>query len=301
MHIPQDPLPPGSSQDKTFIFVVGLHRSGTSLLYRLVGAHPEVSCFAGTGVSRDEGQHLQSVIPTANVFGGIGRFGFDPRSHLDENSPLATAENAARIYSEWGRYWDLGKRFLIEKSPPTLLRMRFFQALFPNSVFVVILRHPIALAVATRKEFRYAIRHGVGGKNSTSIERAVQELGKGRMRPNLEHPLLCYERAITDLAHIKRAFVLRYEDFVASPDDALSEIFAFLGLPPVSAAEPVRADVNASSFDSWRHGPLAALRKRLARRHEARAQRIGYSLIEPQTRVPLRLPGLPSGIAILSQ
>ena len=58
-----------------FVFLAGLHRSGTTLLARLLAAHPEISGFSGTGEPADEGQHLQSVYPAARVYGGPGRFG----------------------------------------------------------------------------------------------------------------------------------------------------------------------------------------------------------------------------------
>jgi len=61
-----------------FVFLAGLHRSGTTLLARLLAAHPEVSGFSDTGVPADEGQLLQTVYPAAKVWGGPGRFGFAP-------------------------------------------------------------------------------------------------------------------------------------------------------------------------------------------------------------------------------
>ena len=87
-----------------FVFLAGLHRSGTTLLARLLAAHPEISGFSGTGVPADEGQHLQSVYPAAKEYGGPGRFGFAPESHLTEASPLASM--APRRY----RRWSLGSK-----------------------------------------------------------------------------------------------------------------------------------------------------------------------------------------------
>ena len=46
------------------------------------------------GYLEDEGRFLQDVYPTEDVCGGPGRFGFDPRAHLTEASPLLTQENA---------------------------------------------------------------------------------------------------------------------------------------------------------------------------------------------------------------
>ncbi|MEI2612689.1 MAG: hypothetical protein V9G20_28950 [Candidatus Promineifilaceae bacterium] len=55
-----------------FIFIGGLHRSGTSILFKTLRDHPQISGFYNTQVPEDEGQHLQTVIPPAKAFGGPG-------------------------------------------------------------------------------------------------------------------------------------------------------------------------------------------------------------------------------------
>ena len=135
----------------SFVFLAGLHRSGTTLLARLLAAHPEISGFSETGVPADEGQHLQSVYPAAKDYGGPGRFGFAPESHLTEASPLVSEESARKLFEEWSPHWDLSRPLLLEKSPPNLLKTRFLQALFPGSAFVVIVRHPIPVSIPTAR------------------------------------------------------------------------------------------------------------------------------------------------------
>lgn len=132
-----------------FVFLCGLHRSGTSPLFRLMRGHPDISGFANTGVQEDEGQHLQTIFPPALAFGGPGRFGFAGDAHLTETSALVTPENRARLLREWFRYWDVERRCLLEKSPPNLIRTRFLQAMFPNSYFLTITRHPVVVALAS--------------------------------------------------------------------------------------------------------------------------------------------------------
>jgi hypothetical protein len=133
----------------TFVFVTGLHRSGTSPLHRCLRRHPQIGGFHDTGVPKDEGQHLQTILPRGGAYGGPGRFGRHPHAHWTERHPLATPETAAALFTQWRSNWDLAKPYLVEKTPITLLRTRFFQALFPDAYFVIIIRHPIAVAIAT--------------------------------------------------------------------------------------------------------------------------------------------------------
>jgi hypothetical protein len=244
-----------------FVFVGGLHRSGTTLLARAIAKHDEISGFRKTEALANEGQFLQSVYPIAREFGGTGRFGFDERSHMTEDSPLATDANRDKLVSEWGRYWNLQQPVLVEKSPPNLLKLRFLQALFEDANFVVIMRHPIAVSYATQKW------------SETSLESL------------LEHWLVCHDIFLEDAPHIERLALVRYEDLVADPAGVVGRVQERLGLAPSGAAFKARSGINDEYFKRW-SARLRPLQRRqhmeLARRYEERANRFGYSLVEPE-------------------
>lgn len=244
------------------VFLAGLHRSGTTLLARLLAAHPEISGFSDTGVPADEGQHLQGVYPAASVYGGPGRFGFAPESHLTEASPLVSEKSARTLFEEWSRHWDLARPLLLEKSPPNLLRTRFLQALFPGSSFVVIVRHPIAVTIPTSRWRRTRRYHRL-----------------------LEHWLRCHELFTADRDELERVHVVRYEELVREPVAVLRGIFEFLGLEPIPPSEPVEAGANERYFREWRalkRDPRLRLYLDLAAlRYERRTRRFGYSLLFP--------------------
>jgi hypothetical protein len=211
-----------------FIFVCGLHRSGTSILFKSLRDHPLVSGLEGTGVPEDEGQHVQSVFLPAHAYGGASKFGFHPGAHLTETSALVTPANRDKLFSEWSRYWDLRKQYLLEKSPPNLIRTRFLQAIFPESYFVVIVRHPIA----------YAFPRGEANKS-----RMIYGL--------LRHWIACHQIFWHDRPYLRNQIVLRYEDFVAQPERWLRAIHDFVGLRFHPTEREVRPDINKKYFDQW--------------------------------------------------
>jgi hypothetical protein len=213
-------------ENHRFIFLCGLHRSGTSPLFRILREHPDISGFQNTGVPEDEGQHLQTVFPTGNSHGGPGKFGFDQAAHLTEESKLITAANQDRLFREWSRYWDLNKPYLLEKSPPNLIRTRFFQAMFPQSFFIVIVRHPVAASLATSKW------------TSSSLDALIQ------------HWLHCHRLFESDSQLLRRVHVLKYEDLIISTEQELQKLFEFLGLNP-HGSSTLNRDGNDPYFQNW--------------------------------------------------
>ncbi len=212
-----------------FVFVAGLHRSGTSILHRLLRAHPDISGFANTRVPEDEGQYLQSVYPREAESGGPGQFAFHPRAHMTETSPLVSDANHDKLLREWAPYYELDRTFLLEKTPTNLIRSRFLQALLPGCRFVFIVRHPIVSGLST---FAWTRRSGIG------LDRVMT------------HWVKAHRLFVDDLPHIQNWTLIRYEDLVADPASTMAEIFEFLGLSAGEQHEAVR-DRNQRYFAKW--------------------------------------------------
>ena len=191
-------------------------------------ANPSVSGFSNTNVPEDEGQHLQTVFPIAKVYGGPGRFAFDSRSHLSESSALVSKESRDQLLREWGAYYDLSKRVLLEKSPPNLVRSRFLQSLLPNSLFVFIIRHPVAVALATQK------------------------WSKTSFTELLLHWYLAHDRLLEDLTKLDNYLMFRYEDFILSPGFYVQQISQAVSIDYYPPTEAV-FDANKKYFDLF-HG-----------------------------------------------
>ena len=243
------------------VFVAGVHRSGTSVLHRLLGNHPEISRMTDTGAPEDEGQHLQSVYPTARAYGGAGRFGYHRAAHLDETSGLVSRENAQRLIDAWSPHWDMGRLNVIEKSPTTIVRTRFFQALFPGSRFLVIMRHPIATTLATKRWRPKVPFHRLLG-----------------------HWFRCHEIFERDRLMLENVSVVKFEHLVQRPRQTLRDIGAFLGIDLEVNVDEVDPNTNRKYFEQWDELLSSKWKgwyyRACQARYEKSANKFGYSLRE---------------------
>lgn len=170
-----------------------------------------------------------------------------------------TADARAELIGAWAPYWDVSKRVLLEKSPPNLVRMRFLRALFPRSRFIVVVRHPAAVAMATSKWTRASpdvlMRNWIAG----------------------------HQHLVEDAAAVGGVAVVRYEEVMTNAADELDRLFAFLSLPPCPSDWMVQSGLNEAYFSQWTsaESPWARwARGRVARRYEQDVARFGYSLLD---------------------
>lgn len=221
----------------TVVHVGGPHRGGTTFLWGALAKHAGVSGFEGN-VGRgleSEGMFVQDTYPTFGigtdihymggeqdtVDRGVGRFAFDPDSHLTETSEAYLGAAArTRLYNRWGVYWDTSRRVLLEKSPPNMQWSRYLQALWDSGPlaagvphadvrFVFVTRHPVAVAMATRK---------------------WECCDQMRVVDLVRHWVVQHRWMEEDKQHLRAVKVVHYEDVVREPVHWLREILAFVGL-----------------------------------------------------------------------
>lgn len=140
------PAHPGASKTATTLFVVGIFRSGTSLLYALLNQHPEIALM-----------YECDVWNFPRIFSAL-RFRHDWRERLEfygnalsrhhlglkgDASSLENVRTARDLYRAFGGAKDA--RIVGEKSPNYCNRLQQLAANHPGASFILIWRDPVEI------------------------------------------------------------------------------------------------------------------------------------------------------------
>jgi hypothetical protein len=198
----------------SLIFVISPPRAGSTLLQRMMGAHPEVFTHPEP--------HLITPIAHLGVYYGIDKAPYD---HI--NAAQATKSfieglpggeqdylDALRAYTDtlYGRMLSTSEAsFFLDKTPANALVLPFLQRVYPDAKYVVLTRHPLAVFSSYANSFFNGDWEGAHAFNPI-LERYVPAIASFlRERP-------------VPLLHVA------YEDLVTDPEPQLERIFAYLGL-----------------------------------------------------------------------
>lgn len=206
-------------------FVVGVPRSGTSLLSFLLDQHPEVASppepwlgLALHAFARTAPRHPAE----SNLIGeGVTAFteGLDVPAALARAGEALYAARAARD----------GKRLLVDKTPRYWQILPFLRRAFPQAPVIVILRNPFAVLASYKTTWNY---------------RPLEPAETPFMTLDLALGFRHLADFLTDSASDPMVLAVRYEDLVGAEGDAvLARVQEHLG---------VAAEVTAATADFGR-------------------------------------------------
>lgn len=256
------------------IFVIGSPRSGTTLLRLMLDSHPRISCGEETHFLRD----LHSVV--GRHWDLVATYGLERDWWLVRLRAFYEEFQAAVLARS-------GKARWAEKDPTYTLLLGFLDELFPDALYVHLLRDGHDVVASFRDRWGY---------------RSAARAARTEWARHVEAARSCAQRVGAD-----RFLELRYERLVTDPEAEARRLFAFLGedfVPEVLAFDP--GEHTATSRYQWftagrrvaggetrtiyrsRVGAGGAsldpvLRGLLRRRHGALLRQLGY-LDEPPAR-----------------
>jgi hypothetical protein len=211
-----------------FVFVVGCYNSGTTLVQQLLGAHPDLRGLP------DEGARLTSVLTRPEDL-GWNRVWVECERYL-RLEPKPDPEAVAELLRDWAP-WISPEHLLVEKSVANTARMPWLGANFPDAHFVGVHRDGYCVAEGIRRRARpKGPARAQLGRDRYPIELAGRQW------------VVANARLLEDGAELERFHLISYERLLAEPDQALSELWSFLGVDPC----PVRAEAQGISVGGQR-------------------------------------------------
>ena len=209
------------------IFVVGSPRSGTTLLRLLLDAHPRISCGEETHFLRD----LETIVGRNWTL--VSTYELPREWWLDRIRELYAGFQAEVLARS-------GKTRWAEKDPTYTLHLPFIEELFPDALFVHLLRDGHDVVASFRDRWGYTSAARAARTEWARYVRAAREL-EARLPAG-------------------RFLELRYEELVAEPERQGQRLFAFLGED---------WDPAVLEFDPAQHRATECYQRFTAQRREA--------------------------------
>lgn len=214
----------------TPVFVVGVPRSGTTLVTELLARHPDVC-------SRGELPWLGRLAQSLS---------------LRDEKHVEAFEQAAATYAMQLRQDDSAARWFIDKQPLNLLHVDLILALWPNARIVVCQRNPRDTALSLWSQSFLDDTHGYAydfADIAVVIRDCIRLMARWRQ------------------LHTASIHTVPYERLVADPAAVMADVAGWLELPsfdPQMSRQPAaaistaslwqaRQPIHTSSVGRWRH------------------------------------------------
>ncbi len=217
------------------VFVVGMHRSGSTLLEQLLGGHPMVTdggeTYSFTTQMRYFADYRSKGVVDAELvkraagvdYGGVGRRFFQATAHRAQ-----------------------GRAVLTEKLPSNFLNLGFIARALPQARILHMVRDPLDTCFSN-------LRTMFSDVNTFSYDQRELVEWYGQYRQLMAH----WHRVMPG-----RVMDVHYDALVADPEAVMRQVLAFCGLPwDVSATTLDRAGAVATASSPQMRGGIIKDRK----------------------------------------
>jgi hypothetical protein len=260
------------------IFIVSPMGTGSTLLRLILDSHERIAVPHETGFMRIYG--AMRFIP----FKLSGRHWAQRLGWSDEELDEEARRFFERIFMRYAE--QHGKQRWGEKTPQHTWHVAKMKRVFPDSVFVAIVRHPGAASASNMRRFGHSVRWAI-----LHCRRYYKEIARqAELDP-------------------ERVIILRYEDLVLQPEQVMRELLDWLGeewSPSVLGHHAIqgardhdrieglsRADepINPERVATWTTEVSEPDRRLISRRLDRIAEFYGYSFEDPAQVSPLSKNG----------
>jgi hypothetical protein len=210
-------MPPPHSPERSSrpVFIIGSHRSGTTLLRYCLDAHPNLACppeskfIAALDLATDYPQVLEALGTLLSRKEIVNEF----RVFID------------RILSAYAA--KQGKRRWVDKTPNYYRILPFIEEVFSgDALYIFVVRHPFGCVASLEKHFIPSVNH-----EDPDIARNTRLHGKGRYAWVMYWMDVYARIDAFSSAASGRCHTLRYEELVSDTPSVLRSVLNFIGEP----------------------------------------------------------------------
>ncbi len=216
-----------------YVFIVGCARSGTTLLRRMVDAHPDIAITRETHWISKRFERQEGVTPdglvTPELLSRLLSYAKFTRMRIDQDElegllsgeePVPYASFVTGVFDLYGKVQ--GKRLVGDKTPAYVRSIPTLHELWPEAKFVHIVRDGRDVALSA---INWSRAYKLSNRFSTWTEHPVTTAAVwwewlvrlGREAGNPLGPDLYHE--------------VRYEELISEPEQTCERLCSFLGLP----------------------------------------------------------------------
>ena len=204
-------------QREPAVFIVGMNRSGTTLLRMMLDAHPQLTIPPETHfvpdlikAVREPGATPEAALEAMKSAREWGDFGFSDEEMLARLRALPKLKPGAAVRTFYEAYMaQQGKPRWGEKTPTYVQKMKLIQRALPEARFIHVIRdgRDVALSV---------------------LDRTVRELTAGDVARRWHKKIT---KAREDAPELEHYTEVRYEDLIMRTEPVLRELAEFCDLP----------------------------------------------------------------------
>ncbi len=249
-HASSAQLPRSTIHTTQPIFIVGMMRSGTSLVEQILASHPEVFGAGELGTMDNFARGLPARLGTP-----------EPYPHCVRRLTADMLTNMAREYLSRVERKAGGSPHFTDKMPANFLHLGLIDLMFPDARVIHCVRDPMDTCLSCYCQ-------PFGGEHAYAYD--LEDMGFYYRE---------YERLMTHWRKVLRIpmLELRYEELVADPEPVIRRLLEFCELPwndrclnphtnpravATASHEQVQRPIYRESVGRWRHyaphlGPLA--------------------------------------------
>ncbi len=225
------------------IFIIGLQRSGSTLIEQILGSHPQIEATSELLTM----QHLWTELGATGSRQGRSVFG-----QIGEAKPELFREIGEEYLARTRSYRQLERPFFVDKLPANWMNVGLIRLALPNARIIDARRHPLACGVSNFKQ-----HYASGVTFAYSL-------------PTIGQFYADYLRLMRHFDEVQPGAILHVlnERLIDDPEREVRRMLEFIGVPfdpaclafhtskravHTPSAEQVRRPINRDGVDQWRH------------------------------------------------